>query len=373
MSFKGSQDLGEDKILKNSLNHRTEALRASLRNEELDGYLVTNENSIFYFTGFLGGAKLLIPRHGESLLYVQGVNYEAARQTAKNCMVGLVKRKEKIDLKVAGDIRSLKLKRVGFDSLDASAYLKLSMALKVVRLKALEKLVWDLRKVKDETELKYMRRAAELTSLGVKTGIETVRPGLREYEVAAEMEYAMRRLGSDGAAFDTIVASGVRSAFPHGGCTDRKIRKGDLVVIDVGAKYRHYRADITRTMAVGKPSPKQRRVHEIVKEAQERAFQSIKTKVRACDVDKAARELIEKEGYGEFFVHGLGHGIGLEVHEPPSLNPENKETLKAGNVVTVEPGIYVVNFGGVRIEDTVLVLEDRAERLTEAPYNLEVK
>jgi len=359
--------------LKNSINHQTEALRASLQNEGLDGYLVTNENSIFYFTGFLGGAKLLIPRQGENHLYVQGVNYEAAKQTAKNCMVELVKRKEKIDLKVAGDARSLKLKRIGFDSLDASAYLKLSKALKVVRLKALGKMVWELRKVKDETELKHMRKAAELTSVGVKTALETVRPGLREYEIAAEMEYAMRRLGSDGAAFDTIVASGVRSAFPHGGCTDRKIRKGDLAVIDVGAKYSHYRADMTRTMTVGKPSPKQRRIHETVKKAQEKAFQSIKAGVRACDVDKAARKLIGKEGYGEFFVHGLGHGIGLEVHEPPSLNPENKEALKAGNVVTMEPGVYVVDFGGVRIEDTVLVLEDGAERLTRAPYNLEVK
>jgi len=316
---------------------------------------------------------LLISMEDENRLYVQGVNYEAARQTAKNCMVELVKRKEKVDLKVAGDVRSLKLKRVGFDFLDASAYLKLSRALKSIRLKTLGKLVWELRRVKDKNELKYMRRAAELTSVGVKTALETVSPGLREYEAAAEVEYAMRRLGSDGVAFDTIVASGVRSAFPHGGCTDRKIRKGDLVVIDVGAKYRHYRADMTRTVAVGKPSPKQRRIHETVKEAQERAFQSIKAGVRACDVDKAAREHIGKEGYGEFFVHGLGHGIGLEVHEPPSLNPENKETLKAENVVTIEPGIYVVDFGGVRIEDTVLVLEDGAKRLTEAPYTLEVK
>lgn len=359
--------------MKNSLNHHVKSLKASLRNKELDGYLVTNENSIFYFTGFLGGAKLLIPREDENRLYVQGVNYQAARQTAKNCRIELVNRKEKADLKVAGYIRSLKLKQLGFDSLDASAYLKLSRALKGVRLKALGKLVWDLRRVKDETELKYMRRAAEITSLGMKTALETLRPGLREYEVAAGMEYAMRRLGSDGVAFDTIAASEGRSAFPHGGCTDRKIRKGDLVVIDVGAKYRHYRADMTRTVTVGKPSPKQRRIHETVKKAQEKAFQSVKAGVRACDVDKTARELIQKEGYGEFFVHGLGHGIGLEVHEPPSLNPENKEDLKAGNVVTLEPGVYIVAFGGVRIEDTVLVLEDGAERLTEAPYNLEVK
>ena len=365
--------------MKNSLNHRTEALRASLRNEGLDGYLVTNENNIYYFTGFFfwevgvrEGGRLLIPRQGENRLYVQEKNYEAARQTAKNCTVELVKRKEKVDLKIASDARNLKLKRLGFNSLDASAYLKLFRTLTGTRLKALGKLVWELRRVKDKTELKHMRKAAELTSIGMKTALETVRPGLQEYEVAAEMEYAMRRLGSDGVAFDTMVASGVRSAFPHGGCTDRKIRKGDLVVIDVGAKYRHYRADLTRTVAVGKPSPKQRKIHEVVKEAQERAFQTIKAGVKACDIDAVARILIEKEGYGKHFVHGLGHGVGLDIHEPPSLNPENEEALKAGNVVTVEPGIYIVDFGGIRIEDTVLVREDGAERLTEAPYALEV-
>ncbi len=356
--------------MKNYPNHRTEALRASFRNEGLDGYLVTNENNIFYFTGFLGRGRLLIPWEGQNRLYVQGVNYKAARQTAKNCTVELVKRKEKVDLKVASDARNLKLKRLGFDFLEASAYLKLFKLLKGIKLKALGKLVWKLRRVKDKTELKHMRKAAELTSVGMKTALETVKPGLREYEVAAEMEYTMRRLGSDGVAFDTIVASGVRSAFPHGGCTDRKIRKGDLVIIDVGAKYRHYRADLTRTVAVGKPSPKQKKIHEVVKEAQERAFQTVKAGVKACDIDTVARGLIEKEGYGKHFVHGLGHGVGLDIHEPPSLNPENEEALKAGNVVTVEPGIYIVDFGGVRIEDTVLVREDGAERLTEAPYVL---
>lgn len=260
---------------------------------------------------------------------------------------------------------------MGFDFLDASAHLKLSKCLKGIRLKASRKLVWELRRVKDKTELKHMRRAAELTSVGMKTALETVRPGLREYEVAAELECAMRRLGSDGVAFDTIVASGVRSAFPHGGCTDRRIRKDDLVVIDVGAKYRHYRADLTRTVAVGKPTPRQKKIHEIVKAAQEKAFQSVKAGVNACDIDAVARGLIEKEGYGKHFVHSLGHGVGLDIHEPPSLNPENEETLKAGNVVTLEPGIYIVNFGGVRVEDTVLVREDGAERLTETPYALE--
>ena len=353
-------------------DHRTKALRSSLEKKELEGYIVTNESNILYFTDFLGEARLLIPRDGENRLYVYGVNYERARQTAKNCFVELVKWGEKAHLTVADHARNLNLRRLGFDAIDASVFLRLSRALKGVKLDAQGKLIWELRKVKDEAELKRIRKASELTSEGMKTALETVKPGLREYEVAAEIEYAMRRAGSDGVAFDTIVASGVRSAFPHGGCTDRRILKGDLVVIDVGAKYRHYRSDLTRTVTAGKPSPRQTRIYEVVKDAQRRAFESLRAGVKACDVDAVARQIIERDGYGEFFVHGLGHGVGLDVHEPPGLNPENDEALKAGNVVTVEPGIYIVDFGGVRIEDTVLVHRNRAERLTEAPYNLEV-
>jgi Xaa-Pro aminopeptidase len=349
------------------------ALKASLEKEELDGYIVANESNILYFTDLLGEARLLIPRDGENRLYIYGVNYERAKQTAKNCFVELVKRGEKADLMIAHYAKSLRLRRLGFDAVDASVYLKLSKALKGIKLEAKERLTWELRKVKDEAELRCMRKAAELTSEGMKTALETVKPSLREYDVAAEIEYAMRRIGSEGVAFDTIVASGVRSAFPHGGCTDRRIQRGDLVVIDLGAKYDHYRSDLTRTITVGKPSPKQMRIHEVVREAQQRAFESLRAGVKSYKVDGVARQLIEREGYGEFFVHGLGHGVGLDVHEPPSLNPENDEALKAGNVVTVEPGIYIVDFGGVRIEDTVLVRGDGAERLTEAPYKLEIK
>ncbi|RLI44753.1 hypothetical protein DRO69_06690 [Candidatus Bathyarchaeota archaeon] len=145
------------------------------------------------------------------------------------------------------------------------------------------------------------------------------------------------------------------------------------MVIDIGAKHQHYRADLTRTVTAGKPSSRQVKIHKIVREAQNRAFQKVKAGVKACDVDAVARRLIEEEGYGEYFVHGLGHGVGLDIHEPPALNPEAKDRLTVGNVVTVEPGIYIINFGGIRIEDTVLVGEDGAERLTEASYVLEVK
>jgi Xaa-Pro dipeptidase len=354
------------------LESRIQTLKDSLRKKKTDGYLVADEINIFYLTKALGAARLLIPAEGENILYVYGVNYEEAKETAKECQVNLVKRGEDADKKVAEQIRKLRLKQVGFDTLETSIYLKLEKATKGTRLKAMSQLIWELRKVKDETELNYMRKAAEITNQGMKRAVEVIDQGIREYEVAAEIEYAMRKRGSQGVAFETIVASGPRSAFPHGRCTDKKIKKGELIVVDLGAKYQHYHADLTRTFLVGKPSPKQRKIYETVREAQRKAFESLHEGVKAKKADAIAREIIEQAGYGKYFVHNLGHGIGLDVHELPVLTSNSEDVLKAGNVVTVEPGIYIVGFGGIRIEDTVLVLEEKAERLTEASYKLAI-
>lgn len=354
------------------MTNRIQKLKDSMQKHELDGYIVANETNILYFTGFLGGARLLVPAENQPVLYIYGVNYEAAKKNAKNCRVQLVKRAagDGADMKVAAQIRKLKLKQVGFDNLDASLFLKLRNSLKNVKLEAQSQLVWDLRKVKDLTELRRMRKAAEITSQGMKTAVEVMTFGKREYEVAAEIEYAMRKLGSQGVAFETIVASGLRSAFPHGGCTQKKIKKGEFIVVDIGAKYEHYRADLTRTFLLGEPTVKQRKIYQTVLKAQQKAFESLGEGIKAKQADAVARRIIEKAGYGKHFVHSLGHGIGLDVHELPSLTPDSKDTLKTGNVVTVEPGVYIVGFGGVRIEDTVLVGKEKAEKLTKAPYEL---
>jgi len=343
-----------------------------MEKRKLDGFLVADETNMFYFTGFLGATRLLIPYREDPILYVYGVNYDAAKKMAKNCQVELVKRGEDADKKAAGQIKKSRLKRLGFDSLDFSVFSSLRKNLSNALLKPRGEMVWKLRKVKDEAEIGCMKKAAQLTDAGAKTAREVIKPGMREYEVAAEVEYAMRKLGSDGTAFDTILASGLSSAYPHGGCTDKKIRKGELIQFDVGARFQGYRADLTRTFLVGEPTPKQRRMYEVVMEAQEKAFQKIRDGVKARLVDAAAREFMKKHGFGENFVHGLGHGVGLGVHEPPTLNAVSKDVLRAGNVVTDEPGIYIVGYGGVRIEDTVLVKKDGAERLTKAPYELVV-
>ncbi|MEM2110335.1 MAG: Xaa-Pro peptidase family protein [Candidatus Bathyarchaeia archaeon] len=348
------------------MNNRVKSLKNLFASRNLDGYLVYGEKNILYFTGFEGGSSLLIPLEGENVLFVHSVNYEAAKEKVENATVKLIKIGEDLNEKVANEITHSNLRTVGFDTMAASTYLKLKNYLKETKLKAAEENVWALRKVKDETELVYAKKAAELTSRGMKIAFEVIEAGLKEREVAAEVEYEMRKLGSDGVAFDTIVSSGSSSAFPHGGCSDRKIKEGDLVVIDVGAKYQGYCADLTRTFIVGKPSSRQMKIYETVKKAQELAISNIKPGIEAKKVDSFAREYIAQKGYGEYFVHNLGHGVGLNIHEPPTLGPMSEDILASGNIVTVEPGIYIPKFGGVRIEDTVLVLE-KAEKLTEAP------
>jgi Xaa-Pro aminopeptidase len=345
----------------------------AFKDKNFDGFLITNEINALYFAGCPGLACLLIPETGENKAYVYSVNYEQARAEVKEFDVEIVKRRENLMAKVAEEASARKIKKLAVDLLSYDNYRSLKRGLRgETKIKLEGNLVWELRKVKDEKELELMRKAAELTVEGMKVAFETIKPGVKEYEAAAEIEYAMRKKGSWGTAFETIVASGARSAFPHGGCIDREIRDGDIVVVDIGATYRFYRSDMTRTIVAGKPTEKQRRLYEIVKAAHEKAFQAIKHKAKAKDVDAAARKLIKDAGFGEYFVHGLGHGVGLEIHEPPTLSSESKDRLTSGNVVTDEPGIYIVGFGGFRIEDTVVVRRQQAEKLTEGFYALEL-
>lgn len=354
------------------LRRRIDALRATFR-EEFDGFLITNNVNMLYFTGFLGAAMMLIPAEKEAVLYVKSTNYGEARDKVKNCRVEQVKIGENLLSKVAKQVEDNKLKKLAFDAMSFTTHQKLSKEIQVnAEFEPKSQCIWVLRTVKDFNELQRIRKAASLTMKGMETASENIRSGLPEYEVAAEIEYTMRTHGSHGVAFDTIVVSGHRSAYPHGGCGEKKLKRGDLVVVDIGAVYKNYRSDMTRTFAVGNSSAKQRKVFEVVKDAQKQAFQIMRDSVKATEPDSAARKVIGEAGYGDYFIHGLGHGIGLETHEPPYLNSNNEDILKEGYVVTDEPGIYLDNFGGVRIEDTVLVKEKRAERLTGGLYTLGV-
>ncbi|MCW3980020.1 MAG: aminopeptidase P family protein [Candidatus Bathyarchaeota archaeon] len=279
--------------------------------------------------------------------------------------MNLVEQGEDAFKKVAEQIREQKLRKLGFDTMPYQTHQQLSRILKrAVKLEPRSEFVWRLRRVKDNNEIENIRKAAKLTLEGMQTACEIIKPGLPEREICTEIEYAMRKHGSHGVAFDTIVASGPHSVYPHGGSVGRKLQNGELVIVDIGAKYNNYRADMSRTFIAGRVTQKQERLFSIVKMAQDAAFHKMADGIKASKIDAVARSVIKEAGYERGFVHGLGHGVGLEIHEQPVLNPTSKDVLRAGNVVTDEPGVYIVGLGGVRIEDTVLVNKANAERLT---------
>jgi Xaa-Pro dipeptidase len=345
---------------------RTDALKQSATKQgKPSNFLIFNQTNLTYFTNFSGATALLIPEQGESILYVSGVNYEQAKAEAKCLSVELLKRGENLMEKIA---KQAPTKKFAVDALPVESWRALAKAVGgEEKLEPINSLIRELRSVKDNEEIKLIREACRLASVGMQTAKEIISVGLKEKEAAAEIEYAMRKANSDGTAFDTIVASGATSAFPHGNNLERTIRDGDFVVVDLGATYKFYRSDITRTFIASKASEKQARIYDTVKLAHQKAFEAIKPKIAASEVDGTARRVIEQAGFGEFFVHNLGHGVGLEVHEAPILSPDSKDVLTVGNVVTDEPGIYVPGFGGVRIEDTVLVTKKGAEILTVGP------
>jgi Xaa-Pro aminopeptidase len=342
-----------------------------LESENIDGFLVFNRANLIWLTGFSGASAMLLTNEGEPVVYVYSINYSRAESELTGVKVELVNRGENIMVEIAKQASAFGIKKLAVDTLGVESWRVLSKYLGGDKMLELDNsYIRELRKVKDEEELELMKKAGDLTSKGMQIGQEVVTAGVKEYEVAAEMEYGMRKGGASGIAFETIVASGPNSAFPHGGCSDREIRDGDLVVVDVGATYKLYHSDMSRTFAAGRASEKQKKLYQIVRRAQQIALESITPGVEARDVDAAARKKIAESGFGEFFVHGLGHGVGLEVHEPPTLGPDSKENLAVGNVVTVEPGIYIVGYGGIRIEDTVVLRKNGVEKLTNGPYDI---
>jgi len=353
---------------------RVQALRKELDEPDLDGYIITDVKNVYYFTEFLdisdAALCLLVPTCGEATLFAPALSYTAAKEKAKGCDIKQIKSGEKLVDKVIEEIKRLKLKQIGYDKITIATYLRFLEELKDVKFEETPDLYWNLRRVKDAGEIALIKRAAYLTDAGARAAIEAVKPGVHEYEVAAEAEYAMRSKGSEGTAFETIVASGPRAAYPHGICSDRIIREGEFVIIDLGATYQGYKCDITRTVIAGTPRKKQKELFDIVLNAQKVGVMSIHAGIATKDVDTTVRKIIEKAGYGENFLHSLGHGVGLDIHELPMLSQLSKDTLVEGNVVTVEPGVYLPNFGGVRIEDTVVVLKGHAELLTKTSRKL---
>jgi len=354
---------------------RLAQLQKLIRKQNLDAMLVTSAVNWFYLTGFTGEAGLLLVEPRRATLITDGRFTAQAAQEIPG--VPVVLQKDGLYRTCGNLLRERRLKRTGFDAqqMSVSQVQALKKASRAtvrpvlrpgVRLEAAPGFVQKLRTLKDAAELAQMRTAAILASRVVDAVIRLLKPGIRECEVAAEIEYQMRTRGASGPAFETIVAFGERAALPHARPTAKRLKKGQLVVLDLGAILDGYCSDITRTVFVGKAPARVRLWYQAVLEAQAAAIDAVAAG-RACgEVDAVARGVLAAHRLDQYFVHSTGHGLGLEVHEDPRVAKGQKTLLASGNVVTIEPGVYVPGVGGIRIEDDVAVHQNGNEVLTRA-------
>lgn len=348
---------------------RLQALQQRLAEQELDALVVHQAENRRYLTGFTGTAGWPIVARSSAWLLVDGRYDERARREATGVTVvrltGLQYEAIRECLVEAG------AERVGFEAetVSVAELERLRQAVPTVTWVATSGLVEELRAVKSEAEIQRIRSAAALTDEAFAFACQHARPGMSEKELAWATEVFMREHGADGLAFDIIVASGPNGALPHHQSSDRPLARGEPIVIDLGARLEGYCADLTRTFSLGEATdPLYREVYEIVERANRTATARLRSGLTTTEADASAREVIAGAGYGEQFVHGLGHGVGLNVHELPRLGPlAQAKELVAGMVVTIEPGIYLPGRFGVRIEDLVVVRETGAEVLSQAP------
>lgn len=346
---------------------RQEALRRALAAKRLPALLVTKPENLYYLTGFRGSAGAAIWTASEACLWVDPRYTLQAREQAIGLEVMTVKNGL---LRAAGRrLRQGCQRRVGFEDehLTFSGFERLRReSLASIQWKPASGIVEELRMVKDEMEIRSIRQACQLTSEVFEEVGRSLKPGASEMDIASELEYRIRRRGAEGMAFETIVASGARSALPHARPSAKLLRADEWAIFDLGAMAGGYMADMTRTLYMGAPGRRERWLYRAVLEAQHEAIGSLRPGVKARDVDAAARRPLRKRGLEKLFSHSTGHGVGLEIHERPRLGRGEKKSIPAGCVVTVEPGIYLEGQGGIRIEDTVLVTANGPEILTSA-------
>lgn len=350
---------------------RLRALRARLAEQDADGFLVSHLPNIFYLCGFSGSAGSLVVTGSSAILFTDARYATQSRDEVEGARTRIV-RGSQFEA-ICEELRRLRVRRLAFESNHLSVQQQCLLRRAAgprIRWLAVSGWVEELRARKDPQEVARMRQAARLASDVVEAVLPLIRPGVRELELAAEIDYRMRRGGASGPAFETIVASGRRSALPHARPSGKRLRKNELVLLDLGAILRHYCSDLTRTVYLGRAPERVQTWYAAVQEAQQAACAEIRPGVPASEVDRKAREILERYRLGRYFVHSTGHGIGLEVHEGPRLAAGQQVQLEEGFVVTVEPGIYREGTGGVRIEDDVLVSSRGAILLTDAPRHL---
>ncbi len=333
----------------------------------LDALLITNEHNIRYLTRFKGEDSYLLVDKRKAFFITDFRNYEEARQALKG--IEVVKICESFFMTVPELVRQNNLKSLGFEAknLDFATHARLESNLKrFCRLTPTFDLIEDFRQQKDQQEIKLIKKAIGITEEGFRFAKRIIRPGLTENELISRLEAFVVDRGAQKFSFAPIAASNKRSSFPHATSTDRKIGSNTALTLDMGVTYKGYKSDLTRVFFLGRIPDALREIYEIVLDAQAKAIAIIKAGISAAQVDRQARVLIAKKGFGRFFQHSTGHGIGLEVHEKPYISKKNDSPLISGMVFTVEPAIYIPDKFGVRIEDIVLVKENGCEVLSAA-------
>jgi Xaa-Pro aminopeptidase len=348
---------------------RQTKLREQLATTRFDALLVSHLPNIRYLCGFTGSAGLLLVDQGSSVFFTD-VRYDTqAHEEVKNAKVTIARKSVPQAL---GDFLRQRHKRargwtMGLEADHVTLAEKKRLANLCpagVRLKDSPSLIERLRMVKDDDEIQQIREAVKLGAKLFDRAVKVLSPGIQETDVAAEMELTARRAGAEAMSFSTIIASGPRSALPHGRASTKTIRSGEFVVCDFGVILDGYCSDQTRTVWVGRASSKAQDVYEAVREAQQAGADAVRPGVTAGDVDEAARKVLRKAGLGRYFTHSTGHGVGLEIHESPRVATGQQEVLKPGMVITIEPGVYFPGKWGIRIEDMVVVTASGREILT---------
>jgi Xaa-Pro aminopeptidase len=352
----------------NELPERRERAVSLLDEKRIGAFLVTALPNIRYLSGFTGSNAALLITPDRALLFTDP-RYQTQAPQESDCEVKIAK--GPLTKELSKWISRLRVKSLGFEGnrIGFDAYQQLRAA-KGVRLKPVYGAIERFRMVKSPSEIASIKAAVQLNSKALAQALRHFKHNATEIDLAAEIEYRMRRLGADGPAFETIVAAGERTALPHAHPTNRRIRNDQLLLVDMGAALAGYASDMTRTHAVGKLSPKLRRMYRAVLESQLAAIDAVKPGFSCARVDQAARDVLRGYGMDKLFIHSTGHGLGLEIHESPRLGRRERTKLEPGMAITIEPGVYEEGVGGVRIEDTVVVTENGCNILTPTPKDL---
>lgn len=348
---------------------RLQQLRATCKEQGIDGLVVTNPYNRRYITGFTGSAGIALITQDTAVFITDFRYVEQANKQVQGFEI--VEHTGRVVDALQEQVQRLQLNRLGFEEENLTfAIYQLYNETLSTELVPTKALIETIRLVKTDDEISVLKAAAKIADEAYLHILNYIKPGISEIDVANELEFYMRKLGATSSSFDIIVASGWRSALPHGVASDKLIQTGELVTLDYGALFNDYISDITRTVAVGEISEELTDIYSTVLAAQELGVQGIKPGMTGKEADSLTRDYITEKGYGNYFGHSTGHGIGLEVHEGPALSSKTKIKLEKNMVVTVEPGIYIPNVGGCRIEDDIVITADGNERLTHATKEL---